>query len=137
MTPVARNKRVGTSTKQAIPMSQGPEPKQSCQGRCEGGLQVIDALLDISSQLQTTEAYITYQQKTERVHHMRGTTQPTGPEGSRRSSYLPTTSPTQDAVTNVLEAVQERVMKHLRKVHILDMTTTVEESRSNDAAREP
>ena len=81
--------------------------------------------------------YIASLQETERVHHMGGATQPTGADGGRRGSNLPTTSPTQDAAADISEMVQERVTKHLRKALILDMITTEQESRSDDEAREP
>ena len=98
---------------------------------------VLNVLLDISSWLQATEAYITSQQETQRVHRTGDSTQLTSAEGSRRDSKLPATSPTQDATTDVSEAFQERVMKHLRKAPILDMTTTREEFGSDDAAGKP
>ena len=53
---------------------------------------MIDILLYISSWLHATEAYITSQQETERVHHIVGATQLTDAEGSTRSSNLPATS---------------------------------------------
>ena len=110
------------------PQARGPEPKQSHQRSCEGGPDVMDALLDISSWLQATEAYIASRQDTKRVHCIGGATQPTSAKSSRRGSNLPATSPTQDA--------QERVTTCLRKVPILDMAITKEESGSDDAARE-
>ena len=52
MTQVASKKRVGRSTKQVTPVSQGSEPEQSHQGSQTGGPNVMDILLEISSQLQ-------------------------------------------------------------------------------------
>ena len=68
---------------------------------------------------------------------MGGTTQPTSAESSRTGSNLPATSPTQDATTDISEAVKERVTKYLRKSPTLEMTTTEEECGSHGEAREP
>ena len=119
MTPVATKNMTGKSAKQVTPTCQGPEPKQSHLSGQELGLEVIDTLLEISSRLQATEAYIASQQKTESVNCTGVATQPTGAKGSRRGSNLPATSPTQDAATDISEVVQE-------KAPILDMTTTEE-----------
>ena len=97
-------KRVGRSAKQATPASQGCKPEPSCMGKREGGLEVMEVLLDISRWLQSTKAYIASQQEIERVHHTRVTIKLSRAEGSRRSSYLPTTSLTQDAAAEVSEA---------------------------------
>ena len=97
----------------------------------------MDNLLDISNRLQAIEAYIASQQETERANHTGCATQSTGAKGSKRGSNRPATSPSQDATANILELVQERVTKHLRKPPILDMTTTEEESGSGKEAREP
>ena len=57
-TPVAPKKRMGKSTKKAMPVSWVPKLEQSCLGSHNGGDELMEVLLDISSSLQATEVYI-------------------------------------------------------------------------------
>ena len=72
-TPVASKKRKGMPTKKLKLAKQAPQPKGGRPEGQEDGLDMIDVLLDISSRLEATEAYIAAHQETERINHMSGT----------------------------------------------------------------
>ena len=61
-----------------------PEPKESHLGNCDGGPDVMDkVLLEISSKIQTPEAYSASELETERLSCMIGTTLQLSAEGGK------------------------------------------------------